>query len=156
MNKKEMNKMNKDEMNKNESNESNEDELMIPPKLERCVVPGSWSEAYRAINEHINERNKKYEEPWFKTEPEHFAIVQEQWTKETLANIDVCVCGECKLCWPLESCDIKNHIKYIKLYGIDAYLIKVYGNNKLKSNMMESDEIYEAQQVFIQSEFFYC
>lgn len=143
-------------------NEVEVEVIPAPSKMERTVVPGSWSEIYRAIREgtflpdYEETVLPDYDEALIKNDPWPFAVVKDQWTKDTLAKIDICVCGECKQCWPLETCDGKNLIKYIKLYGIDAYLFKVYGNNKLKSIMMEGDDIYEAQQVFIQTEFFYC
>lgn len=145
------------------------DGIPPPAKLERCVVDGSWSEAYRAIREDIPyidypikatttmslcDKYPILDETWFKTDPETFAIVKEQWTKDQFSRLDICVCGECKNCLPLESCSTNGCIPYIKLYGMDAYLIHLYGDNRLKTIMMEDDAMYEAQHTFTQREYF--
>lgn len=43
---------------------------------------------------------------------------------------------------------------YITHYGIDAYLIHIYGNNSKANEMMQKDDIYVAQNKFIASEYF--
>jgi len=161
---------NKFKITDSELNEMLKQGVPPPAKLERIVVPGSWSEIYRAIRENIPyvepppikatptmtlcDKYPILDESWFKTDPETFAIVKEQWAKDQFSRLDICVCGECKHCLPLESCTTNGCIPYIKLYGMDAYLIHLYGNNKLKTIMMEDDSMYEAQHIFTQREYF--
>jgi hypothetical protein len=65
-----------------------------------------------------------------------------------------CKCKDCKKCLPLHLCVPEDYIKYIKHYGIDVYLIRIYGNNLRAIQWMNQDEVYQAQTSFIQSEYF--
>jgi len=65
-----------------------------------------------------------------------------------------CICKDCKKCLPLERCVVEDYIKCIKHYGIDVYLIHLYGNNSKANQLMENDEVYQAQTIFIQREHF--
>jgi len=67
---------------------------------------------------------------------------------------DECICKDCKKCLPLERCVVEDYIKYIKHYGIDVCLIHLYGNTAKANQLMENDEVYQAQTIFIQREYF--
>ena len=69
-----------------------------------------------------------------------------------------CSNSTCNECLPLNTCvlpvDKEYDIRYINLYGLDAYLIQVYGNRNKAHEFMLIDEIYVAQNRFIEKEFF--
>jgi hypothetical protein len=92
----------------------------------------------------------------------HFSrnSISEDWIETDpvipIPEIIECVCQDCKKCLPLELC-VKSKeydVRYIKHYGLDAYLLHVYGNTNKIIQFMEIDEVYEAQHKFIQMEHF--
>jgi hypothetical protein len=91
----------------------------------------------------------------------HFILtsISEEWIEMDpvipIPEIIECSCKDCKKCLPLELC-VKSteYVRYIKHYGLDAYLIHIYGNTNKFIQFMEIDEVYEAQHKFIQVEHF--
>jgi len=116
-------------------------ESIFGDKQEKIVNPGAFKFDFPpGFIDYVN-KIKIVQEP--DSVQEQYAV-QEPYAVQEIKPLSAC----------LKPLDESYDLYYITHYGIDAYLIHIYGNNSRANEMMQKDDIYVAQNKFISSEYF--